>query len=210
MKHICVGNLTIIGSDNGLLPDRRQAIIWTNAGLLLIGPIRTHFSEIWIEILTFSFKKMHLKISSGKWRPFCLGLNVLNCRNYERLPSSTSSIRNIVVKLLTSTMMMNVNKSLPKGCWSGHVLYNERGLFHRHELAKSTLSLDMHDFIDYRKVSNIRRTKSQNLKLLVSSWSSLYPIRWSQVLSWEWRCSWSSADRRCSNYIWVINNLIAY
>ena len=46
--------------------------------------------------------------------------------------------------------------------------------------------------------------------LLVSSCSCLYPIRWSQVLSWEWRCSWSSADRRCSNYIWVINNLIAY
>ena len=46
--------------------------------------------------------------------------------------------------------------------------------------------------------------------LLISSCSCLYLIRWSQVLSWEWRCSWSSADRRCSNYIWVINNLIAY
>ena len=45
---------------------------------------------------------------------------------------------------------------------------------------------------------------------LVSSCSGLCPIRWSQVLSWEWRCSWSSADRRCSNYIWVINNFIAY
>ena len=45
--------------------------------------------------------------------------------------------------------------------------------------------------------------------LLVSSCSCLYPIRWSQVFSWEWRCSWSSADRRCSNYIWVINHLIA-
>ena len=31
----------------------------------------TNFSEIWIEILTFSFKKMPLKISSAKWRPFC-------------------------------------------------------------------------------------------------------------------------------------------
>ena len=30
------------------------------------------------------------------------------------------------------------------------------------------------------------------------------------VLSREWRCSWSSAHRRCSNYIWVINDLIAY
>ena len=45
---------------------------------------------------------------------------------------------------------------------------------------------------------------------LVSSCSWLRSIHWSQVLSWEWRCSWSSADRRCSNYIWVINNFIAY
>ena len=62
----------------------------------------------------------------------------------------------------------------------------------------------------YRKVSNISRTKSQNLNASVWSCSCLYPIRWSRVLSWEWRCSWSSTDRRCSNYIWVINNLIAY
>ena len=45
---------------------------------------------------------------------------------------------------------------------------------------------------------------------LVSSCCCLCPIHWSQVLSWEWRCSWSSADRRCSNYIWVTNNFIAY
>ena len=72
--HICVGKLTIIGSDNGLSPGRRQAIIWTNAGILLIGPLGTKFSEILIGIQTFSFRKMHLKISSAKWRPFCLGL----------------------------------------------------------------------------------------------------------------------------------------
>ena len=77
LTHICVSKLIIIGSDNGLSPDRRQAIIWTNAGLFLIGPLGTNFSEILIEILTFSFKKMHLKVSSAKWRPFCLGLNVL-------------------------------------------------------------------------------------------------------------------------------------
>ena len=45
---------------------------------------------------------------------------------------------------------------------------------------------------------------------LVSSRSCLRSIHWSQVLSWERRCSWSSADRRCSNYIWVINNFMAY
>ena len=77
MTHICVGKLTIIGSDNGLSPGRRQAIIWTNAGILLIGPLGTNFSEILIGIQTFSFKKMHSKMSSGKWRPFCHGLNVL-------------------------------------------------------------------------------------------------------------------------------------
>ena len=77
MAHICVGKLTIIGSDNGLSPSRRQAIIWTNAGILLIGHLRTTFSEILIEIHTFSFKKIDFKMESGNWRPSCLGLNVL-------------------------------------------------------------------------------------------------------------------------------------
>ena len=77
MTHICVGKLTIIGPDNGLSPGRRQAINWTNAGILLTGPLGTNFSEILIGIQTFLFKKMHLKMPSAKWRPFCLGLNVL-------------------------------------------------------------------------------------------------------------------------------------
>ena len=78
VMHICLGNIIIIGSDNGPSPRQCQAIIWTNAGILLIGPLGTNFSEISIEILTFSFQKMHLKASSVKWRPFCLGRNVLN------------------------------------------------------------------------------------------------------------------------------------
>ena len=77
VTHICVSKLTIIGLDNGLSPDRRQAIIWTNDGLLLIGPLEAFFSEILIEILTVSSEKMRLKVSSAKRRPFCLGLNVL-------------------------------------------------------------------------------------------------------------------------------------
>ena len=77
VTHICVGKLTIIGSDNGLSPGRRQAIIWTNVGILLIWPLGTNFSEILIANETFSFKKMHLKKSSAKWCPFCLSLNVL-------------------------------------------------------------------------------------------------------------------------------------
>ena len=77
VTHICVGNLTIIGSDNGLSPGRRQAIIWTNARILLTEPLGTIFSEILIAIQAFSFKKMHFKMLSAKWRPFCLCLNVL-------------------------------------------------------------------------------------------------------------------------------------
>ena len=69
-----ISNLTIIGSVNVLSPGRRQAIIWSNDGQLLIGPLGTNFSEILIEILTFSYKKMRLNVSPGKWRPFCLGL----------------------------------------------------------------------------------------------------------------------------------------
>ena len=88
VTHICISNLTcaqpmrdgvttIIGSDNGLSPGRGQTIIWSNADLLLTGPLGTNFNAIWVKILTFSFKKMHLKMSSAKWRSFCFGLNVL-------------------------------------------------------------------------------------------------------------------------------------
>ena len=60
MKHICVSKLYISGSDNGLSPDRRQAIIWTNAGILLIGTLGTNFNEILFEI--------HTRISIWKCR----------------------------------------------------------------------------------------------------------------------------------------------
>ena len=76
MTHRCVSKLTIIGSDNGLSPGRRQAIIWTNVGILLIRTFGTNFSEILSEIHAFSLKKIHLKMSSAKWRQFCLGFNV--------------------------------------------------------------------------------------------------------------------------------------
>ena len=75
MTHICLGKL---------------AIIWTNAGILFIGPLGTNFSENSIAILTFSFMKMRLKVSSEKWRPFCLSLNVLSLFLY--------LIRRLIVK----------------------------------------------------------------------------------------------------------------
>ena len=62
---------------------------------------------------------------------------------------------------------------------------------------------------------NLSHTKSPKLKCFPPRLAScLCPVYWSQVVSQEWRCSWrcswSSADRRCSNYIWIINNFIAW
>ena len=91
MTHIRISKLTVISTDNGLSLCWRQAIVLTNAIILLIGPLGTNFSVISIKIDTFSFQKMHLKMSSGKWQPFCLNLNVLrkqtpmiisSCLNY--------------------------------------------------------------------------------------------------------------------------------
>ena len=57
VTHICVNQLNFIDLDNGLLPGRRQAITWVNAGILLIRLLGTKFSEISIEDHIFSFKK---------------------------------------------------------------------------------------------------------------------------------------------------------
>ena len=78
VMHVCVSKLSIIGSDNGLSPGRRQAIIWTKAGMLLIGSLGTNFSEALIRIQTFSLKKLHLKMASVKWILCCISLNELN------------------------------------------------------------------------------------------------------------------------------------
>ena len=74
---ICVSKLTIVGSDNGLSPDRRQAIIGSNSGRLLIWTLGKNFREILFEIHTYPFKKMYLKLSLSKWRLFRFSLNVL-------------------------------------------------------------------------------------------------------------------------------------
>ena len=82
VTHICVGNLTIIGPDNGLSPGWRQAIIWTNAWILLIGPWGTNFSEILFGIHTFSLTKIHFEnvvceMASILSRPQCVNITTL-------------------------------------------------------------------------------------------------------------------------------------
>ena len=83
VTHICIGKLTIIGSDNGLshgrLPSHYLKQYW-NIYLyiyILNGLLGRYLSEILIGVQMFSFKEMHLKMSSVKWHPFCLGLNML-------------------------------------------------------------------------------------------------------------------------------------
>ena len=122
MTHICVGILTSTGSGNGLSPGRRQAIIWTNAGILLIEPLGTNFREILIRIQAFSFKKMHLKMSSAKGRLFSLGLNELMAcciRPCERHMASTQPW------CVTMTMAYNNTNGItaPESCHItiGHV-----------------------------------------------------------------------------------------
>ena len=60
-----------------------KAIIWTNAGLLLIGPLKTNFRDILIKIKQFSFMEIYLELSSEKWQSFCFSLNVLKQTVYE-------------------------------------------------------------------------------------------------------------------------------
>ena len=188
VTHICVSKLSIIGSDNGLSPGRRQPIIWTNAGILLIRTLGINFSEILSEIHAFSFKKMHLKMSSAKRRPFCLGLNVLIGQSFAWLSLC------IYIKWL----MKYIHRTIVLSC-----------LASASEMASGprTNRVNWTIFI----TSNIRCTRPQNLNVFVSSCSCICAIYWSQVLSREWRCIWNSADRRCCpNYIWVISSSIGY
>ena len=96
VTHICVSELTVTGSDNGLSHGQRQAIIWTNAGILLIRTLGTNCSDILGEIHSFSFSKMHVKMSSAKWRLFGLVLNELGSgliSSYQLLIKSCLAIK---------------------------------------------------------------------------------------------------------------------
>ena len=117
VTHICVSQPTSIGSDNGLSPGRRrQAIIWTNAGILLIGPLGTNFSEILIEIQIFSLRKMRLKMSSAKRQPFCLVLNVLRSERH-RSPVRIRLISSTIKNGATRIAEMIGNYNMPGKQW---------------------------------------------------------------------------------------------
>ena len=112
MTHICVSKLTIIGSDSGLSPGRRQAIIWTNAGILLIRTLGTNFIEILGEIHSFSFSKMHLKMSSAKWRLFGIGLNELTWILVSSQPSGQSFVATFIMTISCLCFVLLLGRNL--------------------------------------------------------------------------------------------------
>ena len=98
-KCICVGNLNIIGLDNGLSPGRRQAIIWSNAGKLLIWPLGTNFGKI-----LRTFMHFHSRKCIWKWRlQFNLGLGVLSMGRVSSIPWLFD-----VVRLIQSLDILNL------------------------------------------------------------------------------------------------------
>ena len=108
--HIRVSNLTIIGSDNGLSPDRRQTIIWNNGGLLLIRTLGTNFSELFSVIHTFLFKKMQIKMWSVKRRQLLSQPQSADkAVRISRFPSKRPVMRNFVI-----FFYLHLNKRLSK------------------------------------------------------------------------------------------------
>ena len=93
-----------------------QAIIWTNAGMMLIRSIGTNFSEILIEIKTFPFKKKHLKVSPARWQPFCLGLSELTMLIW----SSTEVKRSPCRILFVYVSQLFSTKALPEPMLTYH------------------------------------------------------------------------------------------
>ena len=84
-------------------------------------------------------------------------------------------------------------------------------LLHVHVFLLVSLKLACLPYLIFCQTSNIGCTKFQNLNVshLVLQLSLPNPLK-PGVESRMTRCSWSSADRRCSNYISAINNFIAY
>ena len=77
VMHICIGNLAIIWSDNGFSPGRCQAIIWTNDGILLIGPLGTNFSEILIIFIQENaFQSVVCEMAAILSRPQCVKVDI--------------------------------------------------------------------------------------------------------------------------------------
>ena len=119
-----------------------QAIIWTNVEIFLIGPLGTNFSEISIKIYIFSFKKMHLKMSSAKWQPFFPSLNVLITAS-EMLPYNLCHIFNLVSCDNTFILEFKVHDESP---WDG-------SFFQKKDPSRGLSSWNLHKFSPHKQPS---------------------------------------------------------
>ena len=149
VTHICVANTTIIGSDNGLSPGRRQAINWTNDGILSIGPLGTNFSDNLIEIHISSFKKNAFENVVWKMAAIFPGLNVLSNYNQAYLwDVMTHPCPNFHCDSTKPTLKLGHGCVITSHCstWMW---------FHIHTTPPQ-------GWFSYREISNIRRTKSQS------------------------------------------------
>ena len=150
VTHICIRKLATIGSDNGLSPGRHQAIIWTNAGKLLVGPLGTNFSEISIENSPIFIQEnafgnvvceMAAILSRLQWfKGFCVKIDIHHvdllpsgylpdCRKkyprvqYVAILRYVSGFDTVTQWICTSTMWQsNVKGSKDKG-WNVWILY---------------------------------------------------------------------------------------
>ena len=91
-------NWAFIGSYNGLSSVRRHAIIWTiNGGLRPLRPLETNLRENWVKIRKLLCGKRRFKMSSAKWRTFCLSLGLIRCDGGCRLRSGNESVHHATV-----------------------------------------------------------------------------------------------------------------
>ena len=105
--------LSIIDSDN--------AIVRTNAGMFIIGHVETNLGEIIMDIHTFLFKKMQLKVSSGNWRAFCIGPNLKKKQTRTRIVLYESFFYNAKMKSKTMHKLLQ-----SRSCDSPHMTNSTR------------------------------------------------------------------------------------
>ena len=114
VTHICVSKLTVVGSDNGLPPGRRQAIVWTNAEILLIGPSGTCFRNLNRNSYVFIQENAFCKMAAICFWPQCVKQHdEVVIRNY---PDSKVHGANMGPMLATWTLLSEY-RPFVRGHW---------------------------------------------------------------------------------------------
>ena len=202
VTHKCICNLTIVDSDNSLSRGRRQAIIWINAGILSIRTLGTNFSEILIYIDTFSFKKMYLKMSSGKRRPFSFSLNVLTRPVFSKLQCVPH--RSLLIRSYGMSHILTLKHWETHGCVVSTVATDALVLKHQaisiHNADLTFIALDQFHI----KILHIRWTASENEITFWKKWPSRLRVKLRSVFCINLcnviRSNWKNLFRFSVNY----------